>query len=200
LASNQEQIDNLLELGDPENFGVIKKYITEWLPTLAGLIQEDQNDYLSKMNDTSIQKLEVHKQYLLMISPEKLALLTIREIMSHIFKNIYQYQNNRYPDQDIFNIKISSLKRDLATLISKEILFESETKNFKLEMERRGYSKSLVSHLKSTFEENLKHHMYKGNQNFLSGFSDNRSQAKKIKVAEVLINYGTFTKKLTKSP
>ena len=125
-----------------------------------------------------------------MIEPEKLALLTIREIMAKIFKNIYQYQNNRSPDDDIFNININVLKRDLATLVSKEILFENEAASFKLEMEKKGYSKSLVTHLTTTFEENLKNHMYKGNQNFLHGFSETITSSMKFKVAEILLNYG----------
>lgn len=170
---------------------MVKKYFLDWIPQLARLIYRDQKAFLE-----GEAGLEAHKQYMILLSPEKFAMLTIRQIFYQIFNKVSAYKNSQGrsellgKDDDIFEISIKDLTLDLVELISKQVFFQIELNFFKEKIAKKNYSKTLYKNQMENFILKLTEEVSKSNRNFSSQINTIFPRPMLVKVAGSLISYG----------
>jgi hypothetical protein len=205
LDKISEQTINVIELGDPQDFGFIKKYINQWYPKLTKAIYDEQSEYSESNLDITKNiraKQEFNcKEYLTLFAPEKLSLLVIREIFKAIFDKILSF--DRYSQNELdkledgndisYHISVKPMIKNLSIGLTKEIYFEFETEKFDKEIENNSeLSQKEKNFKKKKFKEKLMLELKKDRKDFFSGFNDIIPHQMKIKLAGLLLFIGTL--------
>lgn len=212
LEKISEQTVNVIELGDPQNFGFIKKYINEWFPALTKAIYTEQSEYSeSNLNISKNVRAKQEyncKEYLTLFAPEKLALLVIREIFKSIFDKVLSF--DRYSQDELdkledvndisYHISVRPMIKNLSIELTKEIYFEFEIEKYEKEIEKNSeLSKKDKNFKKKKFKEKLMLELKKNRKDFFSGFNDIIPHQMKIKLAGLLLFIGNHYYHITNS-
>ena len=160
----------------------------------------EQKSFGDNISTKEFSSIDTYKQYLILLPPERIALITIREILKAIFNRVIIYnkmKNENKPtfidsNENVYNLNIRKLIENLATEFSKEIYYEYELKTFKEKVEKSKYSTQYKTQLIKKFSEYLKDELKKNRKDFLNGFNEIIPHSMKMKIAGILVYFSRF--------
>lgn len=194
MEHNEQSIEQRLELGDPNLFGATQKYYGQWLPQMAKLVLKDQEDIFK--NYVSNTKNEVDR-FLVLLSPEKFAVITLRLILKHVLLKISKYKNSKTEqgimdsENDIYELNIKDLTVELSRSITKEIVYEFECENFQKKLEEREFSKNQITTQMEAFKKKFIEENTKSDLQLNAKYEDMIPYEIKMKLSSIMLNYGS---------